>query len=82
MSTVTLYTRAGCCLCEEAHTALARLRARHPFTLAVVDIAADDALHRRYLERIPVVAVDGCEAFEFEVDEASLAARLDAPPSN
>ncbi len=79
MRTVTLYTRAGCCLCEEARAVLDRVRAREPFTLDVVDIEADDALHRRYLERIPVVAVDGREAFEYDVDEAALTARLRAP---
>ena len=78
MSTVTLYTRAGCCLCDDAREALARVRASVPFTLHVVDIEADDALHRRYLERIPVVAVDGEELFDFDVDEAALTARLRA----
>ena len=77
MRTVTLYTRAGCCLCDEAREALDRVRARRPFALEVVDIEADDALHARYLERIPVVAVDGDEVFEYEIDEALLTARLE-----
>ena len=77
MRRVTLYTRGGCCLCDEARTVLERVRARHPFALQEVDIEADDALHRRYLERIPVVAVDGEDAFDYEVDEAALVARLD-----
>jgi hypothetical protein len=37
-----------------------------------VDIESDDELLRRYLERIPVVTVDGEEAFEFFVDESTL----------
>ncbi len=77
MRTVTLFTRAGCCLCDEAAAVLARVRSQHPFALEVVDIEADDALHARYLERIPVVAVDGEERFEFEVDEWALAAALE-----
>ena len=68
MRRVTLYTRAGCCLCDDAREALARVRDRRPFALEEVDIESDDALHRRYLERIPVVAVDGEETFELEVD--------------
>ena len=36
----------------------------------------DDALHRRYLERIPVIALDGEELFDFFVDEPALAERL------
>ena len=82
MRTVTLYTRAGCCLCDEARHVLERVRTRRPFVLDIVDIETDDALHRRYLERIPVVALDGREAFEYEVDEAALAARLDDFGSN
>ena len=76
MSTVTLYSRPGCHLCEDARAALERVRERAPFALVEVDIERDDALHRAYLERIPVVALDGEELFEYFVDEATLAARL------
>jgi len=76
VSTVTLYTRPGCHLCDDARTELQRLRARLPFTLREVDITTDDALHRRYLERIPVIALDGEELFDFFVDEAVLTEHL------
>jgi glutaredoxin len=74
--TVTLYGRPGCHLCDDARAALLRVRERTPFALEERDITADDALHRRYLERIPVVAVDGEELFDFFVDEAALRKRL------
>jgi hypothetical protein len=51
-------------------------RVGHPFD--EVDIEADDELLRRYLERIPVVALDGDELFDHFVDEATLRARLQA----
>ena len=76
MKTVTLYTRPGCHLCDDARAALLRVRTAAPFDLVEIDIEGDDALHRAYLERIPVVAVDGEELFEYFVDEAALAARL------
>ncbi len=41
-----------------------------------MDITTDDELHRRYLERIPVVALGDEELFEFFVDETALEARL------
>jgi glutaredoxin len=72
MTTVTLYTREGCCLCEQARAILLRAQARHAFELDERDIEADERLLRDYLERIPVVAVDGTEAFELVVDEAEL----------
>jgi glutaredoxin len=74
--TVTLYGRSGCHLCDDARAALERVRARHPFVLREVDIEADDALFKRYLERIPVVALDGEELFELFVDEETLARTL------
>jgi glutaredoxin len=74
--TVTLYSRPGCHLCDDARAVIERVRARTPLTLDEVDITVDDALHRRYLERIPVVALDGEELFEFFVDERALRAKL------
>ncbi len=53
------------------------MRARVPFSLREVDITSDDALHAAYLERIPVVALDGEELFDFFVDEIALRERLD-----
>ena len=72
MSRVTLYGRDGCHLCDDARAVLDRVG--EPYD--VVDIESDDDLLKRYLERIPVVAVDGDEVFDFFVDEAALRARL------
>ena len=52
------------------------MRATAPFALREVDITSDDSLHKRYLERIPVVALDDEEIFDFFVDEAALQDRL------
>ncbi len=76
MTRVTLYGRPGCHLCEEAREALERVRARTPFALEEVNIETDDALHKRYLERIPVIALDGEHLFDYEVDETALEQRI------
>jgi hypothetical protein len=76
MSRVALYGREGCCLCDQAREILVRVRARHPFEFDERDIDADDSLLRAYLERIPVVTIDGVEVFELFVDEAELERRL------
>jgi glutaredoxin len=70
---LVLYGRAGCHLCDDARAVLERVG--EPF--AEVDIETDDALLAAYLERIPVVAVDGEEVFGFFVDEGALRERLD-----
>ena len=77
MRTVVLYSRPGCCLCDDAREILERVRSRRPFDLSEVDIDADEALLRAYLERIPVVTIDGAEAFELFVDEVKLERRID-----
>jgi glutaredoxin len=76
MRSVVLYGRDGCCLCDEARQVLLRVRARQAFLLQERDIDDDEALLRAYLERIPVVTIDGQEAFELFVDEAELERRL------
>ena len=76
MSAVVLYSRPGCHLCDDARIVLERVRADAPFAFEEVDITTDDALHARYLERIPVVTLDGEELFEYFVDEDALRARL------
>ena len=76
MSAVTLYGRPGCHLCDEAREALLRVRCEAPFELLEIDIERDDELFKRYLERIPVVCLNGEELFEFHVDEAALRHRL------
>ncbi len=70
MTTVVLYGRPGCCLCDEARDVIEAVRARVPFALRERNIESDEALHRAYLERIPVVTIDGDERFELFVPEA------------
>jgi glutaredoxin len=76
MRTVTLYSRPGCHLCEEARLVLERVRDSVPFNLHEINIEADDALHIRYLERIPVIALDGEELFDHFVDQEALTRRI------
>ena len=73
---VTLYGRPGCHLCDVAREALERVRTDVPFELREIDIEGDDELFKRYLERIPVVCLDGEELFEYHVDEPALRRRL------
>jgi glutaredoxin len=73
---VTLFHAPGCHLCESAQRVLARVRADVPFELQEVDITGDEELERRYRERIPVVLVDGQEAFTYFVHPDGLRRRL------
>lgn len=75
---LVLYSRPGCHLCDEARDVLMRVRAAHPFVYAERDINVDETLLRAYLERIPVVTIDGVEVFELFVDESELVDRVRA----
>ena len=78
MTVVTVYSRVGCHLCEEALAALVGLHGEgYRFSLHEVDIESDDLLLRRMLEKIPVVEIDGVVASELLFDEAAVRARLD-----
>ena len=82
MILVTLYGRPECHLCDEAREAILALRAEgRRFELREVNIESDDRLHRLYLERIPVVLVDGEEVSELALDVAALRSRLDTVPA-
>lgn len=76
MATITLYSKPDCHLCVDARTALTRLRSELGFEISEVDITTDEALHRAYFERIPVVALNGEELFDYFVDEQALRVRL------
>jgi Glutaredoxin-like domain (DUF836) len=65
----TVYSRAGCSLCEEMIAELAVLLGPLAATVRVVDIEGDPDLERRFGHRIPVLAFD---------DEFVCAYRLDA----
>ena len=74
---MVLYGKPGCHLCEDARAAVLGVAATRGFELEEVDVSIDPELHRRYGQRIPVVTVDGEEAFEYFVDPDALNQRLD-----
>jgi hypothetical protein len=70
---LTLFGKPGCCLCDDARAAVARVREDGvAFELEEVDVSVDPRLHRLYGERIPVLAVDGQELLELGFDERAV----------
>jgi glutaredoxin len=72
MAVVTLYSKPGCHLCDDALEALGRVQKLQPFDLEVINIQDDPGLLADYGEQIPVVLLNGTFLFEYEVDEARL----------
>jgi Glutaredoxin-like domain (DUF836) len=74
---LTLYGKPGCHLCDDARAVVREALAGRDVALSEVDVTLDPALERRYGERIPVLAVDGEELFDYVVDPDVLRERLD-----
>ena len=55
--TITLYTRPGCHLCEDAADLLEQLATRMDLAVVEVNILDDANLYERYKHSIPVVAI-------------------------
>ena len=68
MPKVTLYTRAGCCLCDDAKQVLLDARRRAAFDYEEVDIDRDPELVARYNDEVPVIAINGAKAFKYRLD--------------
>lgn len=70
---VELLGREGCCLCDEAAAELRQYveqsgAASAGLEIIEVDIEADERLHREFLERIPVIRIEGEVISEFVFD--------------
>ena len=75
---VTLYTRKGCCLCEDAKHVLESARRRARFDLDEVDVDGDADLRRVYNDEVPVIAINGRKAFKYRVTEQEFLKKLEA----
>jgi glutaredoxin len=75
---LTLYTRAGCCLCDDAKSVIAAARARAEFDYEEIDIDTDVELRRLYNDEVPVIAINGAKAFKYRVSMDELLKRLAA----
>lgn len=82
MITITLYSKAGCHLCDEARDYLEELAADHDIDIQEIDIRRDPALFERYRYRIPVILVDGVERLEGRIEQDDVFALLPPAPAS
>lgn len=69
---LTLLTREGCHLCDDAKEAMARVAATAGVGWREVDVATDIELEREYGDRLPVILLDGREHGYWRVEEDRL----------
>jgi hypothetical protein len=77
VSRITLYGKPGCHLCQDARAVVKRATVDRDVVVEEIDVTLDPTLFAAYGERIPVVEIDGEEAFEYVVDEGVLEKLLD-----
>ena len=75
---LTLYTRAGCHLCETMLEELQPFVEKYTLEVQLVDIDSDDELLRRYAIKIPVLALEGETLCQYQLDAEVLGQALKA----
>lgn len=73
---ITLYTRAGCHLCDEAKAAITPLLKQSGASLREIDIDDDPLLHNRYTNDVPVIFVGPQFFGKHRIDASALARAL------
>ena len=75
-SIVTIYSRPGCRLCDEAKANIIAAGCDDLFSLEEINIDDDEQLQERYRHEIPVVLINGIKAFKYKVDAAEFRKKL------
>jgi glutaredoxin len=73
---VIIYSRPGCHLCDEAKAAIQNAGCNDSFTLEEINIESDDELLKKYKYDIPVITIDGVEAFKHRVNPEEFKIRV------
>ncbi|MCX7570077.1 glutaredoxin family protein [Tumebacillus sp. DT12] len=66
---VTLFTKEDCHLCDKTKEILDRVGLFYPLTVEEFDITTDESVYARYFDKIPVLHIDGEEAFVSKIAE-------------
>ena len=69
-SSVIIYSRRGCHLCEVAEKLVEDIQKDHEFELEIIYIDGDTDLEKEYGEEVPVTLINGKRHDYFRVDRA------------
>lgn len=82
---ITIFTRDGCCLCDEVQERVERVAVDIPIKFELFDITTDQEIYEKYKWLIPVVHIDGEEVFVSKMAELwlrrELKARMESSPA-
>lgn len=73
---ILLYTRKGCCLCEEMKEVIRKVAGEISFEMKEIDVDTAPDLQEKYGSEVPVLFINGRKAFKYRVREEELRKRL------
>ena len=77
MTTITIYSRQGCHLCDDAQKTLESMREELNFAIVVIDIDQDAELIKVYSDQVPVIHIDGQHHDFYKVDPVRFRSSLE-----
>lgn len=78
---VIIYSKPGCCLCDQAKEQLRGLQVKHDFTLRELNILEDLEAYKSFKDEIPVIFVNGRKAFKYRLDVKQFVRLLESSES-
>lgn len=73
---ILLYTRKGCCLCEEMKEVIRKVAGEISSEMKEIDVDSAPDLQEKYGSEVPVLFINGRKAFKYRVTEGELKKRL------
>ena len=79
---VTVYSRHGCHLCDEALSTLKELQSKYNFDIDIIYIDGDSELEKMYGEQVPVTHINGAHHDFWRVDRERFISSLEKNRQN
>ncbi len=73
---IEIYSKPDCSLCDKAKTVIEKVKIQRPITISEIDISKTPTLLEKYKEKIPVIFINGKQAFIYKVHETTLRKKL------
>ena len=77
---VVVYSKPGCCLCDDVKGQLRKLQQSHSFDWREVNILDDPETFSEFSDQIPVIFINGRKAFKYHLDEPQFIRKLTTTP--
>jgi glutaredoxin len=73
---LVLYSRSGCCLCDEMKSIIQQVARKTSLVLDEIDVDSSADLQQKYGEELPVLFINDRKAFKYRLTAKELARKL------